>query len=134
MTKVYHLKHATPKMKYQHMKNVMEFRADLKDKQLNPPDRHIALADIKEMMGSDFHAWYDEIYKLRAANKDTEYEAAIFERLYQLTEHPANVAYDLEMVESTQLTDVSDPRSGSEREHDEAAADWAQQVTELRGR
>jgi len=31
--KVYHLKRATPKMKYQHMKNVLEFREDLKEHQ-----------------------------------------------------------------------------------------------------
>lgn len=31
--RVYGLKHATPKMKYQHMKMVLEWRADLKEKQ-----------------------------------------------------------------------------------------------------
>jgi len=33
--KVYNLKHATPRMKYQHMRNMMEFKSDLKDKQAN---------------------------------------------------------------------------------------------------
>lgn len=33
MPRVYGLKHATPKMKYQHMNMVLEWRADLKEKQ-----------------------------------------------------------------------------------------------------
>lgn len=32
--RVYHLKHATPRMKYQHMRNMMEFSAALKEHQL----------------------------------------------------------------------------------------------------
>lgn len=128
---VYHLKHATPRMKYLHMRNVMEFRADLKDTQLNPPDRHVALADIKEMMGSDFHAWYDEVYKLRAANQEEEYESAIFEKLYQLTEHPANVAYDMEAAEIR--NDVEETTVKFTDELDKMEADWKAQVSELRG-
>lgn len=83
---VYGLKHATPKMKYQHMNYVMDWRADLKDLQASPPDRHVALERIKMLMADSlaFNTWYDQVYKLRRANKHEEYEQVIFARLAEL--------------------------------------------------
>lgn len=84
--RVYGLKHATGKMKIQHMHMMMEFKADLKDKQENPPDRHVALAQIKDLMGSaDFNFWYDKVYELRRCDQHTAYEQAIFSKLEELT-------------------------------------------------
>jgi hypothetical protein len=82
--RVYTLKRATPRMKYQHMRNMLEFKADLKDKQENPPDRHVALDFIHEQMGGGFHAWYDAVYKLRDEGKQEEYERVIFEKAEEL--------------------------------------------------
>lgn len=84
--RVYHLKHATGKMKIDHMRMVMDWKADLKDKQENPPDRHIALAQIKDLMGvADFNTWYDKVYDLRRHDQHAEYEQAIFSKLEELT-------------------------------------------------
>lgn len=82
--RVYTLKRATPRMKYRHMKNVMEFKADLKDKQDSPPDRHVALNFIHTQMGGNFHAWYDDVYKLRNEGKQEEYEQVIFAKAEEL--------------------------------------------------
>lgn len=84
--RVYGLKHATGKMKIQHMHMMMDFKADLKEKQENPPDRHVALAQIKDLMGSaDFNTWYDKVYELRRCDQNAAYEQAIFSKLEELT-------------------------------------------------
>lgn len=81
--RVYGLKRATPKMKYHHMKMMMGFRDSLQEFQLSPPDRHVALFQIEEIMQDSckFREWYNEIYKLRSAGKQEEYEASIFSKL-----------------------------------------------------
>lgn len=82
---VYTLKHGTPKMKYQHMMMVLVWRADLKDVQANPPDRHVALEEIKQSMGAyEFEMWYGQVYQLRAADRNKEYEKKIFDKLEEL--------------------------------------------------
>lgn len=82
--KVYGLKRATQRMKYVHMNYVMNRKARLQDLLANPPDRHVALDHIHSILGSDFETWYNEIYKLRAANRHVEYEQAIFRKLEDL--------------------------------------------------
>lgn len=87
--KVYSLKHATPKMKYQHMKNVMEFKANLKDSQnetMTVGTRQWMIEEIKRLSTAGFTAWYDEVYKLRSEGKHEEYEAAIKAKYAELTE------------------------------------------------
>ncbi len=86
MARVYRLKHATNRMKYQHMQDVLEWRANLNDVITNPPDRHVALETIQTVMGMDFEDWYQGVYSLRKANKHTEYEQAIFAKLAELTQ------------------------------------------------
>jgi len=79
---VYGLKHATPKMKYQHMNYVLDWRANLAQLQSAPPDRLVALEKIKKVMGScDFENWYGPVYKLRSTGKSDEYEKTIFAKL-----------------------------------------------------
>ncbi len=85
MPRVYRLKHATGRMKYQHMKDVQAWRAELKDVIANPPDRHTALEIIKDRMGAEFHDWYTTVYRLRSAGRQEEYEAAIFGKCAELT-------------------------------------------------
>jgi hypothetical protein len=87
--KVYNLKHATPKMKYQHMKSVMEFKANLKDSQnetLTVGTRQWMIEEIKHLSPDSFAAWYDEVYKLRSEGKHEEYKAAIKAKYAELTE------------------------------------------------
>jgi hypothetical protein len=83
---VYGLKQATPRMKYQHMNYMLDWRADLKDLQASPPDRHIALERIKKLMADSlaFNTWYDQVYKLRRVGKADDYEQAIFAMLAEL--------------------------------------------------
>ena len=84
---VYGLKHATPKMKYQHMNYVLNWRADLQEKQAAPPDRHTAIEQIKVVLGSEaFETWYDQVYKLRNTGRNQEYEQAIFAKLAELNQ------------------------------------------------
>lgn len=110
--RVYHLKHATPRMKYIHMRNMMEFKADLKENQVNPPDRHIALADIKDLMGSaDFNTWYDKVYELRRRELHAEYEQAIFSKLEELQKAEAEVASVVAAPESTQTPTTPNPQT-----------------------
>jgi hypothetical protein len=79
---VYGLKHATPKMKYQHMNYVLAWQANLAQLQSAPPDRHVALEKLKQVMGScDFESWYGPVYKLRSTGKPDEYEKTIFVKL-----------------------------------------------------
>lgn len=94
---VYGLKRATPKMKYQHMRMVLDFRADLKDKAENPPDRHVALEEIKGLMSVGFHEWFNDVYKLRSEGKQEEYEAAIFGKLKELS-HEERIPPNREIV------------------------------------
>lgn len=85
--KVYHLKKATPRMKYQHMRNVLEFRADLKEKQaetMTEGTRHWMIEEIKRLSPETFHTWYDKVYALRRDGKDTEYETAIRQKYADL--------------------------------------------------
>lgn len=77
--RVYTLKRATGRMKIQHMHMVLDFRADLKDKQdetMTEGTRLWMIEEIKRLM-PDFQAWYDKVYTLRRDGKDKEYEAAI---------------------------------------------------------
>ncbi len=83
---VYGLKHATNQMKYGHMNYVLDWRENLKDVTVNPPDRHVALEIIKKSMPDDlaFEIWFESIYRLRKANKHAEYEKAIFDKLAEI--------------------------------------------------
>ena len=83
--KVYGLKRATPRMKFIHMNHVMQWKDNLRDIINHPLDRHVALAHIHAIIGSDFETWYNEVYKLRAADRHAEYEQAIFQKLEELT-------------------------------------------------
>lgn len=82
--RVYGLKHATPRMKYQHMNMVLDFRANLAELKANPPDRHVMLEEIRKRMGGDFYEWFADIYRLRSANRQAEYEQAILKKLRAL--------------------------------------------------
>ena len=84
MTSVYGLKRATPRMKYQHMRDVMDFRDNLADLKSNPPDRHVALDEIHKRMGGDFYPWFEQVYRFRRDNLHEEYERAIFKKLRSL--------------------------------------------------
>jgi len=86
MGRVYRLKHATNRMKYQHMQDVMAWKAEIRDLAANPPDRHVALDIIKRIMGDDyeFGRWFDSVYRLRKASKQAEYEAAIYAKLAEI--------------------------------------------------
>jgi len=84
MSKVYGLKRATPRMKYQHMNMVLDFRANLADLKSNPPDRHVALDEIHKRLGGDFYPWFEQVYRFRRDNLDEEYEQAIFKKLASL--------------------------------------------------
>lgn len=77
--RVYTLKRATGRMKIQHMHMVLDFRADLKDKQaetMTEGTRQWMIEEIKRLM-PDFRTWYDKVYTLRRDGKDKEYEDAI---------------------------------------------------------
>lgn len=65
MGRVYFLKRATPKMKYQHMRMVVDWKADLKEKQAEYALKR--LTDIQaelmcELMDLDmaWEAWFDD--------------------------------------------------------------------------
>lgn len=47
-------------------------------------EREEALETIKGLMGADFHDWFNDVYQLRSAGKQAEYEAVIFEKLNSL--------------------------------------------------
>ena len=81
MTRVYSLKRATPRMKHQHMGMVLDFRANLADLKANPPDRHVMIAEIHRRMGGEFYEWFADVYKLRSADRQEEYEQAIIKKL-----------------------------------------------------
>lgn len=77
--KVYTLKRATGRMKIQHMRMVLDWRADLKEKQaetMTEGTRQWMIEEIKRL-APDFRAWYDKVYDLRRNGKDKEYETAI---------------------------------------------------------
>ncbi len=82
--RVYGLKHATGSMKIHHMNMVLDWRAALTENMANPPDRHLALEAIKAADRAGFDAWYDEVYRLRRAGRQAEYEAAIFKKFNEL--------------------------------------------------
>lgn len=89
MAKVYGLKRATPKMKYQHMNMVLAWREELKDKQsraMTEGTREFFLSQIKRMMGhtEKFHIWFDGVYKFRAQNDMQTYEKKIRNKYYYL--------------------------------------------------
>jgi len=67
--KVYHLKHSTHKEQYRHMKNMMEFKADLKEQQALEAERRadeiqdlfIQVRDeLKALDPEGWSQWYDE--------------------------------------------------------------------------
>jgi hypothetical protein len=92
--KVYNLKHATPNMKYQHMRAMMEFKEDLKDNQreaMTPMSRQWMIEQIKAI-DPNFRNWFDKVYKLRADGNMAEYEKAIREKYNSLTQ-PAALAH-----------------------------------------
>lgn len=69
MARIYGLKRATPKMKYQHMNMVLEWRADLQEKQdaealrraEELQDQFVAVRDeLKELDPTGWEAWYDD--------------------------------------------------------------------------
>lgn len=68
MARVYGLKHATPKMKYQHMRMVMDWKADLNESQDAEAERRAALKDqfadaLAKLKAADpqgWEAWYDD--------------------------------------------------------------------------
>lgn len=77
--KVYTLKRATGRMKIQHMRMVLDWRADLKEKQaetMTEGTRQWMIEEIKRL-APDFRAWYDKVYALRRDGKEKEYETAI---------------------------------------------------------
>jgi hypothetical protein len=85
MTGVYGLKRATNKMKYQHMNFILAWRTGLQEK----PDRQTALEQIGALLdGQTFNTWYDQVYALRRAGRQAEYEQAIFTKLAELTNQP----------------------------------------------
>lgn len=51
----------------------------------NPPDRHVALEQIKAMMPDreEYYSWFNKAYELKKTSID-EYEAAIFDKLAEL--------------------------------------------------
>jgi len=53
---------------------------------LNPPDRHVALEQIKEIMPDreEYYNWFNKIYELKSVSIE-QYEAAIFRKLESLT-------------------------------------------------
>lgn len=64
-----------------------DFQAELRSLAETPPARHVALEEIKRLMGPEpFKFWYDEVHKLRTAGKKQEYETAIFAKLDELKE------------------------------------------------
>lgn len=85
MSGVYGLKRATPRMKYQHMRFVLEWRAGLQEK----PDRQAALEQIEALLDKEvFGTWYRQVYALRRAGRQSEYEQAIYAKLAELTDQP----------------------------------------------
>jgi hypothetical protein len=84
MSRVYGLKHATPRMKYVHMNMVLDWRANVADLKANPPDRHVMLEEIRRRMGGAFYEWFADVYKLRSADRQEEYEQAIVKKLRAL--------------------------------------------------
>ena len=67
-----------------HLERV-DYQQDMADLINNKPERHVALEEIKRMMGGDFHGWFNEVYKLRSAGKQQDYEDAIYKKLEELT-------------------------------------------------
>jgi len=61
-----------------------EIQADI----INPPDRHVALEQIKNAMEDReaYYNWFNEIYKLKSAGLISEYEAAITQKLAEVQE------------------------------------------------
>lgn len=87
--RVYGLKRATPKMKYQHMKMVLEFRADLKESQVRGMTegiREFMLLEIQRMMGrTEAHNnWFDSVYVFRRNGDMPKYEKKIRNKYYYL--------------------------------------------------
>ena len=80
---VYGLKHATPKMKYQHMIFMMEWKKNLAISQLNPSDREQAIEMIKQLMDDydEFIWWFKDTYKIEPWQ---DYERAIYDKLDSL--------------------------------------------------
>jgi len=82
------LKHSTGLMKKTYMDFVLTFRDGLKNSQreiMTEGTRQWVLAEIKRL-SPDYHEWYDKVYRLRADDKHEEYERAIREKYYQLTD------------------------------------------------
>lgn len=89
MAKVYTLKRATPKMKYQHMNRVLEFRANLRNSQaqgMTEGTREFMLLEIKRMMGATeaYYQWFDKVYIHRSNNDMPTYEKKIRQKYYYL--------------------------------------------------
>jgi len=71
-----------------------EFQTELREHVALP--REEALEEIKRRLGADFHGWFNEVYKLRSAGKQDEYEKVIFEKLELLTK---NTTFEVEIQE-----------------------------------
>lgn len=96
------LKGATNKQKADYMNMVLDFRKDLTNLAENPPDRHIALTEIKAIMGSEnFNNWFNKIYKLRDQNRQAEYVTAIFAKLDELKK--CNTQFIVSDTEETEI-------------------------------
>jgi hypothetical protein len=67
-----------------HLERV-DYLQDAADLINNKPERHVALEQVKEIMGGDFHGWFNEVHKLRSAGNQQDYEDAIFKKLEELT-------------------------------------------------
>lgn len=71
-------------MKYVHMNMVLDWQSRIAELKANPPDRHVMLEEINRWMGGEFYEWFADVYKLRAANRQEEYEQVIPKKLRAL--------------------------------------------------
>jgi len=57
----------------------------------NPPDRHVALEQIKAMMPDRelYYSWFNKVYELKKTSIE-KYEAAIFDKLAELKKEHKN--------------------------------------------
>lgn len=78
--RVYFLKRATPKMKYHHMLNVMEFKKRLRE----PSDTDTILLAIVKITGKtdSYHRWFRRIYDLHRFTNPAKYRKAILNKYY----------------------------------------------------
>jgi len=83
--RVYTLKRATPRMKYRHMVDVMEFKRGLR----TPSDTDTLLLAIRDILTKrhggvteQFHRWFDRIYDAYRFHNPAKYKQLIRGKYY----------------------------------------------------